>query len=316
MKGFENTSFSLTIPEKRVINRIILLFFGPLLLYIFITNFIGVYAPSLFQPATRILYLLILVIWIISIIASQIFQWIRKSQPSPILESLPFLYRTTLVWLALCILFCLIALYGVTPTMLNIEIGPFNQDNYNWARWFLLDGIICFVIGILSFASTYIFQRIKVKKRTNDIERKKSIAWRMVPLAIVLCLLIAGIFTIPKQFEDNGSSFINAFLLMPLDVKASVNISGTQFKTTNESDFDWESITLSLNKDELSSGYTLSLESLKQGETYAVDVTEFANSNGIRFDPSTMKPLRFSIDVHNSLGQSGTSAGTLKKVSH
>jgi len=313
-KGFKNTSFGLTIPEERVINRIILLFFGPLLLFIFITNFIGVYAPSLYQPVARILYLLILVIWIISIIASQIIKWMRKSQPPLKIESLPFLYRTTLVWLALCILFCLIALLGVTPTMLNIEIGPFNQDNYNWARWFMFDGIAFFVIGILIFVSTYIFQRIKLQKQVNNIERKKSIAWRMVFIAIVLCLLIAGIFTIPKEFKDNGSSFINAFLFMPLDVKASVNISGTQFKITNESDFDWENITLSLNQDELSSGYNLNLESLKQGETYTVDVKEFANSNGVRFDLSTMKPLRFSIDVHNSLGQPGTSSSTLKKV--
>lgn len=313
-KGFENTSFGLTAPEKRVINRILRLFFGPLLLFIFITNFIGVYAPALFQPAARILYLLILVIWIISIITSQIFKWMRKSQPSPKVESLPFLYRTTLVWFALCILFCLIALLGVAPTMLNIEIGPFNQDNYNWARWFLFNGITYFVIGVFSFASTYLFQRIKVRKQANDIEKKKSIVWRMVPLAVVLCLLIAGIFTIPKQFEDNGSSFVNVFLLMPLDVKASVNIKGTQFDVTNESDFDWENITFSLNKDGLSSGYSISHESLKQGETYIVNITEFANGDGVRFNLSTIKPLRFSIDAHNSLGQSGTYSGILKEV--
>ncbi len=314
-KGFENTSFGLTIPEKRVINRIILFLFGPLLLFIFITNFIGVYAPTLFQPVARILYLLIFVIWIISIIVSQIVKWMRKSQPSPKVESLPFLYRITLVWLTLCILFCLIALFGVAPTMLNIEIGPFNQDNYNWARWFLFDGIIYFVIGVFSFASIYLFQRIKVKKQANDFDKKKSIVWRMVPLAVVLCLLIAGIFTIPKQFKDNGSSFVDVFLLMPLDVEASVNIKGAQFDVTNESDFDWENITFSLNKDGLSSGYSISHESLKQWETYIVNITEFADSDGVRFNLSTMKPLRFSIDVHNSLGQSGTYSGPLKKVS-
>lgn len=312
-KRFEQTSFGLTIPEKRIINRIILLSFGPLLLFIFITNFIGVYAPGLFQPAARILYLLVLVIWIISILSSQVIKWIRKSKPSPKLASLPFMYRITLVWLILCIFFCLIALIGVTPAMLNIEIGPFNQDNYNWGRWFLFDGIIYFFIGIFCFAFASIEEKIKVRKPANNIGGKKSIVWRIAPLAVVLCLIITGVFTIPNQFKDDGSSFLNAFLSIPLDVKASVNISGTQFKVKNESDFDWEIVTLSLNKDGLSSGYTLDLESIKQEETYIVDITEFADSSGMRFNLSTMKPLRCSIDVRNSLGQSGTFSAILRK---
>jgi hypothetical protein len=101
-------------------------------------------------------------------------------------------------------------------------------------------------------------------------------------------------------------------LSMPLDVKASINFNGIQFKITNHSDFDWENITFSIDKDGLSSGYILFHQSLKQGETYTVNAKEFANNNGLRFDPITMKSSLFSIDVYNSTGQFGTYTGYLK----
>ncbi len=315
--GFENTSVGLTIPERRLINRILLLGFGPLLLFLFITDFIGVYAPVLFQPVARSLFLLFLVIWIISILVFRIIRWKKKAQPSPRIEPLPLLYRTTLIWIALCIFTCLIALFGVAYPMLNIEIGPFNQENFNWARWFLVDGILFFIMGVLTFAFMHIFQRVEKKREADDIVKKKPIfkwvGW--VILAIFSCLLVANIVTMVKQFDDKGSSFINTFLSMPLDVKGSVSISGTQFKITNESEFDWENVTISLNKEGLSSGYALIHELLRKGETYTVDITEFAKSDGTRFNLSTMKPLRFSVEVHNSVGQVGMYSGGLKEVS-
>lgn len=315
-KGFENTSVGLTIPERRLLNRILLLSFGPLLLFIFVTNFVGVYAPAFFQPVARSLLLLFLVIWIVSILAFRIIRRKREAHSSPKIEPLPLLYRTTLTWIALCIFACLIALFGVAYPMLNIEIGPFNQDNFNWARWYLVDGITFFFIGILSFAFIHIFQRIERKKQVDGTVKGKPIfKWAGWAVLIILsCLLVASIVTMAKQFDDRESSFISTFLSMPLDVKSSVSISGTQFKITNESEFDWENITISLNKEGISSGYTLSYELLRRGETYTVDITEFAKSDGTRFNLSTVKPLRFSIEVHNSVGQIGLYSGGLKKV--
>lgn len=99
---------------------------------------------------------------------------------------------------------------------------------------------------------------------------------------------------------------------MPLDVKASADFYGAQFTVTNESDFDWENITFVINEGDLSSGYISYRESLKRGETYTTNASEFADNDGIRFDLSTMKPLRLSIIVHSSQGQSGTSFITWK----
>ncbi len=314
-KGFENTSVGLTIAEKRLLNRILLLEFGPFLLLISITDFVGVYAPILVQPVARILFLLFLAIWIISIVVLRIVRWRKKANLSPKFETLPFLYRTALIWIALSISASAIALFGVAYPMLNIEIGPFNQDNFNWARWFLVDGITFFIMGLLSFSFIYLFQRIEKGRQADETVKRKPIvrwaAWAF--FAVLLCLLSVNIVVMVKEIHTTGSSFLSAFLSMPLDAKGTVSISGTQFKVTNESEFDWNNITISLNKEGVFSGYTLTYESLKRGETYTVDITEFASSDGTRFNLSTMKPLRFLIEVHNSLGQSGTSYGILKK---
>lgn len=316
-KGYQNTSVCSTSPERRAKNRFLMFSFGPLLVFLAITDFFGVYAPALVQPVARILFFAFLVIWIISIVIYQIVRAVRKTRSFIKLESLPLLYETTLIWIALCIFACLVALFGVAYPMLNIEIGPFNQDNFNWARWFLVDGILFFTIGILNFAFINIFQRIERRRPADDIVTKKPIlTWvRWAVLAIFSCLLVVNIVVMVKQYEDKEISFINAFLSMPLNVQGSVSISGTQFKITNESEFDWENITISLNKEGLSPGYTLNHESIKKGETYITDITEFAKSDGTRFNLSIMKPLRFSVEVHNSVGQVGTYSGGLKKVS-
>jgi len=313
-KGFGNTYAFLSTSEKRLIIRNTLLYFGPFLILFFVTDFFGVYAPALAPTAARSIFLLFLAILIIYLLISQIIRWIRKTQPSPGMEILPFLYTFTLFCVALCILFCSVALFGVSNTMLNIEIGPFNQDNYNWARWFLVDGITFFILGIISFAYTLVCQKIGVKKQSDNVERNKTRVGRNVSFVVVFCLLLALLLLIPKQYENSGSEFIKDLISIPLNIKGPVSVNNQQFTTKNESNFDWKDITFNINKNGLSSGYSLGHDYLKQGETLTIEITEFANNEGIRFNPLTMKPLNLTIDLHDSLGRQGRAFCVLKKT--
>jgi len=300
-KSFETAYFSLGKSEKYNIAKKLFLWFGLFILFILITNFIGAYAPSLMRPFGMLFILLLLIICIIFSIVSSIAKRKKEDSPSPRLEPLPFMYPATLTLIGFCIIFSSAALYGVAYPMLNIEIGPFNQDNLNLAKWFLVDGITFLILGVFNYAYTHLLQRMQAREQNNDNVKKKSIKWRIISIAILSCLLAGMILTIPKGFT------ISDFLSMPLNAKWSVNFTGTQFKITNESDFDWEDVTFSVNKWGLSSGYNLSYASLKQGETFTVDAEEFANNEGMRFAPQTIKPIRFSIDVKNSMGRVGTS---------
>jgi|GEM_PF-4470509 len=304
-KSLETACSTLDKSEKYNIFKKLSLWFGLFILLIFITDFVGAYLPSLMRPFGMLFISLLVIATIIYSIVSLIINKRKKDLPSPPFKPLPFLYGANLALIAFCIIFTSAALYGVAYPMLNIEIGPFNQNNLNWAKWFLVNGISFFILGIFNYAYIYVYQRMQTREQIDDTVKKKSIRRRFIsvaiPIAIPLCLLAGMILTIPEGFG------INDFLSMPLSSRWSVSFTGTQFKITNESDFDWKDITFSVNKQGLSSGYCLSYASLKQGETFTVDAEEFANNEGIRFDPQIVKPIRFSVDVKNSMGRTGTS---------
>ncbi|MDD5702198.1 MAG: hypothetical protein PHU23_09140 [Dehalococcoidales bacterium] len=308
-KGCKKTS-GFPLQERRTIYKILALVYGLFVVILFITNFIGIHAPSFIQPVTRIFLIAIVVIFLFYVVVQRLISWIKKSrEPYPV-DYLAFSYRFTLASILLCVFFSTFALFGVSQTMLGIEIGPFNQDNYNWGRWWLADGITFFVIGILSYASIFIPQRAARPVPNYSSNRTPRALW--VVFGAALCLLIGSLFAMSQQYTTR-ESFINNLLSMPLDVEASVSISGTQFKVVNQSDFDWKNITITLNGEELSSGYFLTLPSLKKNEAHTVDLTEFSDNAGRRFNLSTTKPLRFSIGLQNSIGQSGSRYGVLTR---
>jgi hypothetical protein len=309
-RGFENTSFALSKPERRVINRILLAQFGSLLILFFITNVVGIYAPSYALPIGRTIFLLLGFIVIFYSIIVIVVNKARKSRPTPI-EPLPYLYRSTLLSVVFCVLFSSLALFGVAQTMLNIEIGPYNQDNFLWAKWSLLNGIAFFLIGIVNFGYTYIIQSARPREDTTG--KKRVLIFNAVSLVLISFLLVIVSINVVKQY-DSFRSFYNDFLSMPLDVKGSVTIEGGQFKVKNDNDYDWQNITLHINQGELSTGYFLNVDSLRQGETFTSDIREFANNDGVRFNLQTTKPLRFSIKLFNSSGRSGEYSGNLKPV--
>jgi len=314
-KNFKNTFSFLTSIEKLYIFKITYFFFTTIVLILLITDFVGIYIPTLVQTIGWSLFVILTIILLVYLIISGLFRrHNRKSKPK--LEILPYLYLNALVWTSSCIFACTIALFGVVYPMLDIEIGPFNQDNFNWARWLLLDGIIFFFMAILSFALIYISQ-IKILFLQNKEQKKISKAWYIL-LIIIICVFIIIVLTSTiganEKYKNTGSSFLRDFFFIPLDMKARVNINNQYFIITNESDFDWQNVTILINEEELSSGYTNDVNLIKKAETVTIDIKEFAKYDGTRFDISIIKPLRVTISVENSMGRSGKLYGTLEKV--
>jgi len=89
-----------------------------------------------------------------------------------------------------------------------------------------------------------------------------------------------------------------------VDLKASVKFSGTQFIITNNNNFDWIDVEITVNPSGfLMRGFVLKTPRMQTGETYTVGAMQFAKADGTRFNPYTTKPQELSIWCNTSKGK-------------
>jgi len=77
-------------------------------------------------------------------------QTVSKAEP----HTFTYLYFTALSYMAFSVFSNIIALTGVSPAMLLIDIGPYGPENFEWGKWFLYIGIFAFCVGIPFFGIT------------------------------------------------------------------------------------------------------------------------------------------------------------------
>lgn len=80
-----------------------------------------------------------------------------------------------------------------------------------------------------------------------------------------------------------------------LDLHADITFNGTQFLITNQSDTPWSGVEIDLNYETFSSGFTAKLGALAPHQTATIGAMQLARSDGTRFNPFNMKPLKMSV---------------------
>ncbi len=157
-QGLTNSYFKLTPLERREIGRMTWWISLFMIIVLGVATVVGVSNPQLVPGATILVILLIEIVALIISFGFWIIKKIRrikKEQPSKKLDELSLFYSVSFSFLAWSIFFDIFALIGIGATMLDIQIAPNWLDNYNWGRWFMLDGIFLFCTGvpILGYAS-------------------------------------------------------------------------------------------------------------------------------------------------------------------
>lgn len=100
-------------------------------------------------------------------------------------------------------------------------------------------------------------------------------------LAVVI--LIAGVCGYSRIYPNKGAETV--------DLKASVQFSGTQFTVKNVStDQTWTDVECTLNDD-----FEFRVSRLGPGEQFTVGAMQFAKSDGTRFNPLQMKALKMMV---------------------
>ena len=78
-------------------------------------------------------------------------------------------------------------------------------------------------------------------------------------------------------------------------LSASVNFTGTQFEVSNVGDADWSDVKLDVNGGVFSSGFIYRTNGLRKGRKLTVGALQFANSDGVRFNPLQFKPQKMMV---------------------
>ena len=87
-----------------------------------------------------------------------------------------------------------------------------------------------------------------------------------------------------------------------IDLNASVRFQDNIFIITNNDSFDWRNIRLTINGG-VFKGYELKHGLIQSGAVYEVGSMQFADSDGQRFNPFTMKPQSFWIACDTPQGR-------------
>lgn len=117
---------------------------------------------------------------------------------------------------------------------------------------------------------------------------------------ILICLAVgiavsALMFAIPNTTGPTANTEKKSSTVF---LTATVSKIGSLIEITNKDTFDWTNIKLALNtkpSEPFTSGYTLKVAVIKAGETYTPEASEFAKSDGEKFNPSSYKLMNTSI---------------------
>lgn len=132
--------------------------------------------------------------------------------------------------------------------------------------------------------------------------RKSLLQFAMI---ISLALLLCFVFSCQKKAENEKKKEepIPKATSSYIDLKATVEFTGTQFVITNNDEFDWVNVKMWINSLTGWGGYKFSHDRLQAGQTYTVGAMQFVDSDYKRFNPFLEKPRSFNIRCDSVKGE-------------
>ena len=110
-------------------------------------------------------------------------------------------------------------------------------------------------------------------------------------LVLGLLVLFTGLWVV-AIYVGYQTGFFDRSDTEAQSLSVEMHFKGTQFTIKNTSDDDWGETTIEIND-----GYSAVIGRIQAGETATIGALQFANQQGIRFNPYTMKPQQVSIRV-------------------
>lgn len=149
--------------RMQYLKLLFILFFIPLLVPLAVYTAVGIYYPSLAQGSVMLVMMLIAGILILYSLIQGI-RWIidrlrsTKRSRTKLNEEILLCWQTAFC-LGLSAVCALIALLGCSSSALNIFIGPYQIEDFNWSRWLLNDAILLFIVGAIQTGFLFMMER-------------------------------------------------------------------------------------------------------------------------------------------------------------
>ncbi len=135
----------------------------------------------------------------------------------------------------------------------------------------------------------------------NQVQnKKKGIGCGRIIIIGLIFFLGAGILITALSSSNIIKSSTTPQEIQKPDLTGNVQFTGTQFEITNSDNFPYENCHFELNGQ-----YFLSPPDIYSGEVYTVGAANFATKNGARFDPFSIKPIKFVISCKSTSQTSG-----------
>lgn len=166
-KKLDYCFFGLPKEKKRNVVRVVLLIVSFPIVFMGINTIAGIHylenvneilLSALFITIGIIMFALPIV-WVISRLKGK--KKLKITEKGDALSLLSLLFVTSFVLLIIGVLSNLLALTGVSAAMLDINMGPYSAENYNWDRWLVKDAISFFIAGTSMVGVAYLYEKKK-----------------------------------------------------------------------------------------------------------------------------------------------------------
>lgn len=156
-------------------------------------------------------------------------------------------------------------------------------------------------MGFLPEEKKKIYEEEKIRLEAQE-KIKKELELKKTKDGCLGCLILAGVIFVLCFFSGTCSDKpskkpppTTTKTSSEIILKASTEFNGTQFIITNKDNFDWTDVKLKVNSGLFSDGYTFKAYRIRAGETYTVEVMQFAKGDGTRLNPFQTKVLNIFI---------------------
>jgi uncharacterized BrkB/YihY/UPF0761 family membrane protein len=101
-----------------------------------------------------------------------IFRKKKTSKNVSKIDELTVLYFMSLIFLGLTVFLCLFAILASMSTAMDLNMGGYQSQDFNSAKWLLSDAVMLFVSGTLGTGYSYLIDRSKIWRNAKDTTQK------------------------------------------------------------------------------------------------------------------------------------------------
>ncbi|MBN2326857.1 MAG: zinc ribbon domain-containing protein [Candidatus Omnitrophica bacterium] len=141
-----------------------------------------------------------------------------------------------------------------------------------------------------------------IKKKPVTVEKNKGIGGCSGCLILVIGFFIL-MAIIPHDNDDTSSKKKQTQTSSFVDLDASVTFKLNEVIIENKNSFDWYNVKAEANPRILGSGYYYEFKGLAAGDSKSISLSEFAKSDGTRFNHLATKLTAFSIHCDTKSGR-------------